>query len=78
MPYGIRRVKNCYSVYNKNTRKVFSKCSTKKNALKQSRLLRAIMYNKDFVPTSSRKKRKRTLIRNPRKMKQRFTRKKRG
>lgn len=78
MPYGIRRVKNCYSVYNKNTRKVFSKCSTKKNALKQSRLLRAIMFNKDFVPTSSRKKRKRTLIRNPIKMKQRFTRKKRG
>jgi hypothetical protein len=79
MPYGIRRKKNCYSVYNKKTRKVFSKCSTKKNALKQSRLLRAIMFNKDFVPTSSsRKKMKKPLIRNFKKMKQRFTRKKRG
>jgi hypothetical protein len=78
MPYGIRRVKNCYSVYNKKTRKVFSKCSTKKNAMRQSRLLRAIMYNKDFVPTSSRKKMKKPLIRNVKKMKQRFTRKKRG
>lgn len=61
MPYGIRRKKkNCFSVYNKKTKKVFSKCTTKKKAIKQSRLLRAIMFNKDFVPNrgnATRKKR---------------------
>jgi hypothetical protein len=56
MPYGIRRKKNCYSVYNKKTNKVFSKCTTKKKAMKQSRLLRAIMFNKDFVPNTTRKR----------------------
>jgi len=50
MPYGIRRKKNCYSVFNKKTKKVFSKCTTRKKAVKQSRLLRAIMFNKEFVP----------------------------
>ena len=52
MPYGIRfhRKKKCYSVYNKTTKRVFSKCTSKKKAIKQSRLLRAIMYNKDFRP----------------------------
>ena len=50
MPYGIRRRKSCYSVFNKKTKKVFSKCTTRKKAVKQSRLLRAIMFNKDFVP----------------------------
>jgi len=29
---------------------VFAKCSTKENAIKQSKLLRAIMFNPDFVP----------------------------
>lgn len=60
MPYGIRRKKKCYSVYNKQTKKVFSKCTTRKKAIKQSRLLRAIMFNKDFVPNrgnATRKKR---------------------
>jgi hypothetical protein len=54
MPYSTRKLrgKNCYKVYNKNTKKVFSKCSTKKNAEKQIRLLRAIEFNKDFVPRS--------------------------
>jgi hypothetical protein len=61
MPYAIKKskkmitiykphVKTCYSVYNKKTKRVFSKCTTRKNAVKQSRLLRAIMFNKDFVP----------------------------
>ena len=60
MPYGIRRKKkNCYSVYNKQTKKVFSKCTTRKKAIKQSRLLRAIMFNKDFVPNRRNTKRKR-------------------
>lgn len=50
MPYFIRKVtrKNCYTVKNKNTKRVFSKCSTKENAKKQLRLLRAIQYNKTF------------------------------
>jgi len=56
MPYGIRKKKNCYSVYNKKTKKVFSKCTTRKKAMKQSRLLRAIMFNKDFVPNTTRKR----------------------
>lgn len=49
MPYGIRKThKGCYSVYNKKTRRIFSKCSTKKNAYKQSKLLRALMFNPNF------------------------------
>jgi hypothetical protein len=58
MPYGIRKKKKCYSVYNKKTKKVFSKCTTKKKAMKQSRLLRAIMFNKDFIPNNTRTTRK--------------------
>lgn len=51
MPYTVRYLRNkkCYSVINKNTRKVFSKCTTRQNAQKQSRLLRAIKYNPGFV-----------------------------
>lgn len=59
MPYGIRKTKKCYSVYNKQTKKIFSKCTTKKKARKQSRLLRAIMFNKDFVPNRGNTTRKR-------------------
>ena len=56
MPYGIRKLskRNCYKVFNKKTKKVFSKCSSLKNANKQLRLLRAIQYNKDFVPLKNR------------------------
>lgn len=52
MPYSYRKVrgKSCYKVFNKKTRKVFAKCSSKKNALKQVNLLRAIQNNKKFVP----------------------------
>jgi hypothetical protein len=55
MPYTIRKVQNkpCFKVYNKKTKRVYSKCSSKKNAQSQLRLLRAIEYNKDFVPRSS-------------------------
>ena len=56
MPYTIRRVpksKKCYQVLNTKTRRVFSRCSTKENAKKQLRLLRAIQYNKNFVPRKS-------------------------
>lgn len=59
MPYSVRkyRGKNCYVVRNKQTRKVFAKCSTKENAVKQSKLLRAIMFNPDFVPRTLKTKR---------------------
>lgn len=58
MPYKIRysRKKKCYSVINKKTKRVFSKCTTKENASKQSRLLRAIMFNKDFIPNNARRR----------------------
>ena len=52
MPYTSRKVpkKNCYRVTNRKTKRVFAKCSTRDNAKKQLRLLRAIEYNKNFVP----------------------------
>lgn len=50
MPYSIRKVKNkqCYTVKNNITKRAFSKCTTKENAKKQLRLLRAIAFNKSF------------------------------
>ena len=53
MPYRIRynSKKKCYSVLNKKTKRVFSKCTSLKKTKKQSRLLRAIMFNPSFVPT---------------------------
>lgn len=52
MPHIMRKInkKNCYRVSNKKTKKVFAKCTSKKNAIRQMRLLRAIENNKDFVP----------------------------
>jgi hypothetical protein len=52
MPYSMRKVRktSCYSVKNRKTKRVFSKCTTKENAKKQLRLLRAIKYNKNFIP----------------------------
>lgn len=51
MPYATRKMpkKDCYKVYNRKSKKVFSKCSTKPNATKQLRLLRALQFNKNFV-----------------------------
>jgi hypothetical protein len=65
MPYTIRKVRNksCYTVtkkYNKSSKqktkpRVFSKCTTRKNAEKQVRLLRAIEYGKGrFIPNAVR------------------------
>ena len=56
MPYRSRKVrgKPCYRVTNKDNNKVFAKCSTKENAKKQMKLLRAIHYNKNFKPNSTR------------------------
>lgn len=56
MPYATRKMirkPNCYKVYNTKTKQVYSKCTTKKNAIRQMRLLRAIEFNKDFVPRGS-------------------------
>jgi hypothetical protein len=63
MPYGIRKLTrkpNCFKVFNKKTKKIFSKCSTNENAKKQLKLLRAIRYNKKFVPYGRRNTRKNT------------------
>ena len=61
MPYNVIKVKgkyNCYRVTNNETKKIFSKCSTRKNAIRQSKLLRAILFNKTFIPNSRNKTRK--------------------
>lgn len=52
MPYSVRKVrgKACFKVYNKKSKRVYSKCTSRENAQKQVRLLRAIEYNKNFVP----------------------------
>jgi hypothetical protein len=54
MPYTIRKVhgKKCYKVYNRVSKRVFSKCTDEKNAKSQLRLLRALEFNKSFVPRS--------------------------
>ena len=58
MPYSFRKMpkKRCYKVYNKKTKKVFAKCTSKKNAEKQMRLLRAIENNKNFRPNGRTRK----------------------
>ena len=63
MPYKIRYLskKKCYSVVNPLKKKVFSKCTTKKNAVKQTRLLRALQFNKSFVPNSYKKSGKKRI-----------------
>ena len=60
MPYRSRKVrgKSCYKVTNKVNKKVFAKCTSKENAAKQLRLLRAIQFNKDFKPNSKRRTKK--------------------
>ena len=46
--------KNCYRVSKKTgTKRVFAKCTTRKNAERQMRLLRALEHNKDFVPNAA-------------------------
>ncbi len=52
MPYTIRKVKNrnCYSVKNKKSKKIRSKCTSKTNAKKQVKLLYALENNSNFKP----------------------------
>lgn len=60
MPFSMRKVrnKNCYKVFKtKGTKRVFSNCTSKDNAKKQLRLLRAITY-RGFVPTGQNKTRR--------------------
>ena len=59
MPYSIRKTKKgCVQVYNRKTRKIYSKCTTKNKAEKQLRLLRALESNPKFsARNTSRKKR---------------------
>jgi hypothetical protein len=50
MPYEMEKLsKKCYRVYNRVSNRTFSKCTSKKNAIKQLRLLRAMIYNKHFI-----------------------------
>jgi hypothetical protein len=44
MPIMIRKLpnKNCYRVYNSNTKMIHSKCTTLENAKKQQRLINAV------------------------------------
>ena len=59
MPYSYRKVPNkkCYKVFNTKTKKVFSKCASKTNAIKQLKLLHALQFNKNFIrKIKSRKK----------------------
>jgi len=60
MPYATRKVrgKDCYKVYNKKSKRVYSRCATKDNAKKQIRLLSAIENNKNFVPNKNTMKNK--------------------
>jgi hypothetical protein len=59
MPYKTIKVKgkyNCYRVINTQTKRAFSKCSTRKNATRQMKLLRALQLNKNFVLYSKQNK----------------------
>lgn len=55
--YEILPVKNrkCFSVRNKKSKRIFSKCTTKKKALAQTRLLRALRFPKIKAKNKTRK-----------------------
>ena len=63
MPYKIRKVRNksCYRVYNPVTKRTFAKCSTRKNALSQIRLLRGLQNNVTFRKQVSSRKTQRNM-----------------
>jgi hypothetical protein len=52
MPYSIRKVprKSCFRVSNRKTKRVFARCTSKRRAEKQVRLLRALENNRNFIP----------------------------
>lgn len=57
MPYATRKVRNrrCFKVYNRKSKRVFSKCTSKSKAKRQIKLLRAIENNKSFRLRATRK-----------------------
>ncbi len=57
MPYSLRKVpkRNCYSVKNKKTNKVRSKCTSKAKAKKQIKLLYALESNPNFKLRNTRR-----------------------
>ena len=57
MPYTTRKVRNrrCFKVYNKKSKRVFAKCTSKNKANRQIKLLRAIENNKSFRMRLTRK-----------------------
>lgn len=69
MPFSIRKIPNkkCYKVENTRTKRVFARCTTKKRAESQLRLLRALEYNKNFVFRPE----KRKILKKPRKTQKR-------
>ena len=64
MPYVMRKLpkRRCYTVKNKKTKRVMAKCTSRKKAISQMRLLRGLQFNKRFAKQlkSTRKNRKRT------------------
>jgi hypothetical protein len=50
MPYTFRKVprRRCYRVYHCSTKKTYAKCTSKRKAIRQIRLLRALRYNPSF------------------------------
>ena len=56
MPYAIHKIRNksCFKVINTKTKRIFSRCTSKKRAQKQKRLLNAIHYNRNFTYKRSR------------------------
>ena len=64
MPYAMRKIprKDYYSVYNRVTKRKFSKCTSRSKALKQLNLLRAIQFNKDFVVQRRTRRRRRGVF----------------
>ena len=48
-------------MYNAVTKRKFAKCATRENALKQLKLLRALQFNKNFVPINQTLKKGRSL-----------------
>lgn len=57
MPYATRKVRNrrCFKVYNRKSKRVFAKCTSKNKANRQIKLLRAIENNKSFRMRLTRK-----------------------
>ena len=69
MPFAMRklRLKPLYKVYNRITKKVYSKGTTKEKAERQLKLLRAIEFNPSFIPRGRTTKDNTVIVDKPRK-----------